>query len=696
MQSLRKSIKGDGQTMKTVQFGDKKVLKTAAKQLIQADPIPSAGISIALFSPGVDSLVLRAGRDFSRTDWRAFGTLILDLENRDTDPLKVAVALRTSSGEMNEMKFVTFTAIINAGSRAKWRIPLRQLRYSYTLGSPWGWPRQKGLGCLESCGMVDTGHIREFSISFHAPNRTGRLQLNTSGAEDPKWLSTARLGLYSLELADPVKPEGWVDRYGQNSAFSFPDKVRSDSDIIRADRREESVLSRTRPYPHRDEYSAWTRKPARRATGFFRVEKIDSRWWLIAPNGRLYFATGMDVVGCGVDARLDRTVLSAHSWLPPKKGALAEAWQMHKGHAWGLSLYRANLIRKWGAGYRNRYLERAIARQMDWGFTSIGNWSDPSLFSFRQLPYFSTGPGHQGIKTPYVAKLIHDAFDPRFERETRAAASPLARMANDPWLVGHFISNEVGWNEFPLRLLEQPTGTHARRVFLGRMRHRYGNIWKLNRAWGASARSFAELRWPADPVRTAQAERDMAQFRGDFADRWYGAWSRAVRAADPNHLVLGSRLNQGARPLDVILASAKHNDIVSFNHYDVDIWRGEFDRYQEAANRPFFVGEYGHNSLDTGHLTAAVPVANQKARAIGYRLFTEQLAAMPYMVGGHFFQYLDEPATGRFDRETAFNGFVNVADIPYPEMVRAARESHGRIYEIHAGKTKPWAERPKL
>jgi len=72
------------------------------------------------------------------------------------------------------------------------------------------------------------------------------------------------------------------------------------------------------------------------------------------------------------------------------------------------------------------------------------------------------------------------------------------------------------------------------------------------------------------------------------------------------------------------------------------------------------------------------------------------LTAIPYFVGGHFFQYLDEPITGRFDRETAFNGFVDVADIPYPLMVDAAKKAHSRIYDIHAGELEPCAERPEL
>jgi hypothetical protein len=398
----------------------------------------------------------------------------------------------------------------------------------------------------------------------------------------------------------------------------------------------------------------------------------------------------MDVVACGVDARLDATVLAAYASLPPKRGRFADAWSH------GLSLYRANLIRKWGPEYRRRYLDRAIARQLAWGFTSIGNWSDHALFRYRRLPYFSTGPSYEGMKTPLVAKLIHDAFDPGFEAAARRAAAGLSVHRDDPWLVGHFLSNEVGWNDFPSKVLDLPPPRASRAEMVRRLKRRYGDLRKVNRAWGGSAESWDGLRWPADGVRTAAAERDMAEFRADFADRWYGGWYRAIRAADPNHLVLGSRLNQGARPDDVIAACARHSEVVSFNHYDLEAWRGEFDRYFALAKKPFFIGEYGHNSLDRGLLTAAVPVADQRARAVGYRYYTEQLASIPYFVGGHFFQYLDEPVTGRFDRETAFNGFVDVADLPYPRMVAAARAAHARVYDLHAGRALPFATRPEL
>jgi hypothetical protein len=49
----------------------------------------------------------------------------------------------------------------------------------------------------------------------------------------------------------------------------------------------------------------------------------------------------------------------------------------------------------------------------------------------------------------------------------------------------------------------------------------------------------------------------------------------------------------------------------------------------------------------------------------------------PDFVGAHWFQYIDEPLTGRtLDGENAHVGFVTVADLPYVDLVAAARDAN--------------------
>ncbi len=55
-------------------------------------------------------------------------------------------------------------------------------------------------------------------------------------------------------------------------------------------------------------------------------------------------------------------------------------------------------------------------------------------------------------------------------------------------------------------------------------------------------------------------------------------------------------------------------------------------------------------------------------------------------MGSHYFQYADQPVTGRaFDDENYQIGFIDVTDTPYPEMVAAARSVGATMYERRLG-----------
>ena len=55
-------------------------------------------------------------------------------------------------------------------------------------------------------------------------------------------------------------------------------------------------------------------------------------------------------------------------------------------------------------------------------------------------------------------------------------------------------------------------------------------------------------------------------------------------------------------------------------------------------------------------------------------------------VGCHWFQYTDEPLTGRsWDGENYNIGMVSVTDTPYAEMIQAARKIHAAGYRVRLG-----------
>ena len=97
---------------------------------------------------------------------------------------------------------------------------------------------------------------------------------------------------------------------------------------------------------------------------------------------------------------------------------------------------------------------------------------------------------------------------------------------------------------------------------------------------------------------------------------------------------------------------------------------------------PLIIGEFHFGALDRGMFhTGLVPVANQQERAEAYKQYVRGALQHPQFVGCHWFQYADEPVTGRvYDEENYQIGFVDVADTPYAETIEASREIGYNLY----------------
>jgi len=77
------------------------------------------------------------------------------------------------------------------------------------------------------------------------------------------------------------------------------------------------------------------------------------------------------------------------------------------------------------------------------------------------------------------------------------------------------------------------------------------------------------------------------------------------------------------------------------------------------------------------------------------RYFVEQAAAFPAFIGTSWFQWVDQPCTGRSDGENYNIGLVDVTDRPYPALIEAMRVTHRRLQGVHAGTTPPYDAKPR-
>jgi hypothetical protein len=121
--------------------------------------------------------------------------------------------------------------------------------------------------------------------------------------------------------------------------------------------------------------------------------------------------------------------------------------------------------------------------------------------------------------------------------------------------------------------------------------------------------------------------------------------------------------------------------VVSFNLSTRELGQSRADLFA-SLGVPVMIGEFHFGATDRGMFhPGLVPVATQAERGLAYTQYVESMLRHPAVVGCHWFQFVDEPATGRhYDGENYNIGLVDITDRPYPHLVSAAAEVHRRMY----------------
>jgi hypothetical protein len=446
------------------------------------------------------------------------------------------------------------------------------------------------------------------------------------------------------------------------------------------------------PAPGFPAYDAPPNVPAARgrATGFFRVEQAgDGRWCVIDPLGRGMIPLGTDHVS-------------------------------FQGH-WCEKLGYAPHGRKNKEKYTTRaaWEEETLARLRAWGFNLFGAGCDPALrrrglahTEFLGVGVRLAGMGGAFDITPdrrYPGSAFPNVFHPLFEAHARhVAREKCAPSRGDPWLFGYFIDNELAWwgrdRESEEGLFDAVMGKDAAHTAKLALRDfvesRFaGDIGAFNTVFGTALGGFDEI--PALASLPGDTEARSAVKRGFLAlaaERYFSVIARAIREADPDHLVLGARFagTNGAPPV-VWEIAGRHCDVVTFNFYPMsDLDTGcvlsgfdanaepvaaHFARQYALARRPLLVTEWSFPALDSGlpcRHGAGQRFRTQAQRAEASRLFARELLAMPFMLGYSYFMWVDQPALGIsavFPEDSNY-GLINENGRPYAALTEMFAALH--------------------
>ena len=458
----------------------KRVLSTGANVTETSRPKPMLKVTTGHVEswPGI---TLRAPATL--WDLSAFSHINIRLKNTSQTTLTIhcRVDNADADGTRNCVTSSFFTA---PGEEGTLKVPLPRTsgeRLENQLFGMRGYPVKSG-----GPGSVNPKSITQLLVFLNKPQTNHTFEIYDIRAEGTYTKPTA----WTTD-AEPFFP--FIDTFGQYKHKDWPGKTHSLSELI-ANREAEAKELLSNPGPADwDKFGGWRNGPQLKATGFFRVEKHRGKWWLVDPDGRLFWSHGIDCVR-GVDVT---PIAGRECWFENFPGDQSEFQDFLskgyalKGHYAGqspksFSFSSVNLARKYGPDWKTAYCDVIHRRLRSWGLNTIANWSDEATRLMRRTPYTDaiSSRGAKNIEGSegYWGKFP-DVFDPTFaDGLRRSMAAKKDQSANDPWCIGYFSDNEMSWGDelsLAIAALKSPPEQAARKAFLSDLQAKYVDVAKL-------------------------------------------------------------------------------------------------------------------------------------------------------------------------------------------------------------------------
>lgn len=582
---------------------------------------------------------------------------------------------------------------------------------------------------IPNCLATIAFQISEKNFSLHSAfiPPFGALR---KGSTNGKPMEKSKAGFVSVKIASKTltrviinkiflsntRPEGnisgqpVIDVLGQQIKSEWKNKTKNEQQLVEF-LKSELASSAMAKYPDGwSKFGGWTAL-RREATGFFRTEKIDGKWWLIDPEGYAFFSNGVCYPERAGIFGYTKEYQSLHEYLPEKDGEFAEAWStaanipqyLVRNGADGaeklemFSFGRSNLIRAFGKEWYSAYTKITVARMRRMGFNTVCVGTND--YFDEQTDYFLKESGIPYVVTfrdfPLTKERIFRDFPDVFSREYEElccnfAERSLRKYVNDPYLIGYFVTNEPEWlfsGEVNLaeQLLKTDGCVASKLKFIEFLSSKYNDINSLNAAWGTKLIEFTDvLEFAHDCIDfSTSAREDICLFEGELIRQYAAVVSSALHTVDPNHLNLGMRycwFSERTTSMDL-----KNFDVFSINCYNTSPEKHS----KEVSMRhdiPVLIGEWHFGAKECGLPAFGIHYTKtQMQRAAACRYYCESATQDPNIVGIHYFEYNDQPYFGRFDGECYQIGLFDVCHRPYSEVCDAFENFAKRLYPLLLG-----------
>lgn len=625
--------------------------------------------------PGTKVALARFNSDFP-TDWSEYNYLVLDM-NCSTSQ-RVYVGLTTETG-YNELRIIFY----GIGGRIRTAIPLEYFSEpaagAHDLAATYNHKRPLSYINLDRGTRRPLVGVDSIGFRMHCP----------VGGDQ-----TITLNDIYLSVDDPgdayLEDTPVVDEFGQWNLSDFEDKVHSLDELKAEWAKEDAEIEAMKTEAPRFSKYGGSLQYKVNGTGFFRVEKIDKKWWFVDPGGHLFLSLGANGIGPNASSNFTPpkgayTLTSPEGFDSDEIMARQRFWRM-PGNENSATRFDTvvmpgpwNLYRRYGAeNTMEKAMEKVADRMSLWGMNTVGGWGSTGKHRKPYMTYVQSG------RTANIFGLTDIYVQGFKENVEEAIKKSVENTVNDDMLIGYFIGNEPAFcnqeNRLAELIMEASDSVPMKQAYLEFIKE-HGESTESNK--GFAYKTFREY------VKTI---------------------CETTKKYDPNHLILGIRFGRGVPTTEVLTISKDYFDVYSFNNYGMNPMvennvnygtmtvseepenteRNIFDEVYKITGLPMIIGEYHFGTTDRALGESLVRVNSQEERGIAYRNYSEAALSHPALIGLAWFQWNDQEMFGRRDGENYNIGLVDITDRPYPHMVDAIKAVSENCYEIHKGEKEPF------
>lgn len=241
------------------------------------------------FNPS-DNPNLRLTPQNGAWDWSQANVMTLRIQNAMDWALTLDIRMESADG-----KVLTSRIALPAGPAQNLLIPLhatspRSQGMRASPAMPWVVEGQRVILADTVEGDLDLSKVTAVGIYMSRP-------------DVPQSILLGRFGVRSGDETQQQLYSGIVDAYGQYTRSQWPEKVSSDEQLKSAAGKEGAQLkSWLEKRGEFDQYGGLLAGPQFEASGFFRTEKRDGRWFLVTPEGHPFYSLGVNTVSAGNSA----------------------------------------------------------------------------------------------------------------------------------------------------------------------------------------------------------------------------------------------------------------------------------------------------------------------------------------------------------------------------------------------------------